>query len=207
MVQIRPATLDDLCQVRDISVHYVRHSRLTFLQNPGSQAMFNEKFQEITGSRQLPYLVAVEQQAPDNQEMVVGYSYLSPFRGHMLSYAPTVELTLFVHPEYQSRAIGTRLLTTILERAEAPEVVHRAREVVADDDGVERTIYADGGSGVRIRNILAVMAIDINGKDDGEALRRWYIQRGFEERGRMKNVGFKMDRWIDTVYLQYTLPE
>jgi L-amino acid N-acyltransferase YncA len=207
MVQIRPATLDDLCQVRDISVHYVRHSRLTFLQNPGSQAMFIKKFLEITNSRQLPYLVAVEQQAPDNQEMVVGYSYLSPFRGHMLSYAPTVELTLFVHPEYQSRAIGTRLLTTILERAEAPEVVHRAREVVADDDGVERTIYADGGSGVRIRNILAVMAIDINGKDDGEALRRWYIQRGFEEMGRMKNVGFKMDRWIDTVYLQYTLPE
>jgi L-amino acid N-acyltransferase YncA len=203
MVQIRPATLDDLSQVRDISVHYVRHSRLTFLQNPGSEAMFKQKFQELQ-SRLLPYLVAVEL---DNQEMVVGYSYLSPFRGHMLSYAPTVELTLFVHPEYQSRAIGTRLLTTILERAEAPEVVHRAREVVADDDGVERTIYADGGSGVRIRNILAVMAIDINGKDDGEALRRWYIQRGFEERGRMKNVGFKMGRWIDTVYLQYTLPE
>jgi L-amino acid N-acyltransferase YncA len=194
MVQIRSPTPGDLSQVHGIAAHYVRHSRVTFLQNPVSQAMVNAKFREITESRGLPYLVAVMQNEEGNQDVVVGYTYLSPFRGHMLSYGPTVELTLFVHPDHQSRAIGTQLITALLERARAPGVLHRAREVIVGEDGVANTIWADG-QGIRIQNILAVMAVDTDGKDNGEALRRWYIKRGFVERGRMEKSGFKMDRW------------
>ena len=82
--------------------------------------MFNAKFKEITNARGLPYLVAVEKMAEDANETVVGHTYLSPFRGHMLSYGPTVELSLFVHPDYQSRNIGSRLLAAVLESAKAP---------------------------------------------------------------------------------------
>jgi GNAT superfamily N-acetyltransferase len=160
-----------------------------------SQAVFDAKFHDITESRKLPYLVAIEEDAENNREIVVGYTYLSPFRGHMLSYGPTVELTLFVHPDHQSRSIGTRLLTAVLESARVPGVVHRAHEVTVDDDGLEHTVYAEDGHGVRLRNILAVMAVDPEGKDGGEALRRWYVKRGFVERGRMDRIGFKKGRW------------
>jgi hypothetical protein len=71
--------------------------------------------------------------------------------------------------------------------------VHRARETIIGDDG--RTTYEGDEGGVRIRNILAVMAVDTSGKDGGEALQRWYIKRGFVERGRMDKIGFKMGRW------------
>jgi L-amino acid N-acyltransferase YncA len=194
MIQIRPATPNDLSQVHQIATHYVQNSCLTFLQNPVSQSMVNAKFGDITESRGLPYLVAVEKTEKYQQGVVVGYTYLSPFRGYMLSYGPTVELTIFVHPDHQSRAIGTQLLTTVLEKARDPGVLHRAREIVVDDEGVEKIMSAEG-EGVRLRNILAVMAVDTDGKDKGEALRKWYIKRGFVERGRMEKFGFKMGRW------------
>lgn len=194
-ITIRSAVLEDLPQVRDIMLHYVRHSCLTFLRNPPSQVMLNAKFHEITNARGLPYLVAIEKKAEGAKETVVGHTYLSPFRGHMLSYGPTVELSLFVHPDYQSRAIGSQLLAAVIESAKAPGVVHRARETIVGDDGEERTLCEGDGRGIRIRNILAVMAVDTDGKDDGEALRRWYIKRGFIERGRMDKIGFKMGRW------------
>ena len=195
MVRIRPATPKDLSQVRDIVVYYVRHSSLTFVQNPVSQAVFDARFHDITESRRLPYLVAIEEDVDNNREIVVGYTHLSPFRGHMLSYGPTVELTLFVHPHHQSHSVGTRLLAAVLESARLPGVVHRAREVTVDDDGLEHTVYAEVGRGVRLRNILAVMAVDPEGKDGGEALRRWYVKRGFVERGRLDKIGFKKGRW------------
>lgn len=195
MVHIRPATPKDLPQIHDIMAYYVRHSCLTFIQNPISQAMVNTKFHSITDSRGLPYLVAVEEHTENSKDIVLGYSYLSPFRGHMLSYGPTVELTLFVHPDHQSRAIGTRLLMAVLESAKAPGVMHRAREDIVSDEGSDVTVYTEDSAGVRIRNILAVMAIDENGKDGGEALKRWYIKRGFVERGRMEKIGFKKGKW------------
>lgn len=195
MVHIRPATVEDLAQVRDIMAYYVRHTSLTFLQNPVSQVMLDAKFHDITESRRLPYLVAIDEDSEKSQEIVVGYTYLSPFRGHMLSYGPTVELTLFVHPDHQSRSIGTSLLTALLESAKISGVAHVARESIIDDDGVQHTIYAADGEVIRVRNIIAVMAVDPDGKDGGEALRRWYINRGFVERGRMDKIGFKKGRW------------
>jgi L-amino acid N-acyltransferase YncA len=195
LITIRPATTADLPQIRDIMDHYVHRSRLTFLQNTASQSMFNAKFMDITSSRGLPYLVAVEREADAGEETVIGHTYLSPFRGHMLSYGPTVELSLFVHPDRQSRSIGSRLLDALLERAKSPGIIHHAREVLVHDDGREETFYSADRAEVRVRNILAVMAVDADGKDGGEALRRWYISRGFVERGRMDRVGFKMGRW------------
>jgi L-amino acid N-acyltransferase YncA len=195
MFVIRPATHKDLPQVRAINIHYVHNTSLTFLQNPISQTQLIAKFEDITASRGLPYLVAIETHVGETEETVVGYTYLSPFRGHMLSYGPTVELTLFVHPEYQNRAVGSQLLSAVLESARAPGVQHRSREMVVGDDGRERVIYGGDGQGVPIRNVLAVMSVDPEGKDGGEALKRWYIKRGFAERGRMEKVGFKKGRW------------
>lgn len=39
------------------------------------------------------------------------------------------------------------------------------------------------------------MAVDTDRPDGGNALRRWYIKRGFVERGRLEKIGFKKGRW------------
>lgn len=136
----------------------------------------------------------------------------------MLSYAPTLELSLFVHPAHQSRSIGSLLLASIISLAQGPSTRHLAREVTEtassnrEEGGVgevHEVLARDdrGEEGAKIRNILAVMAVDPEGKDGGEALLGWYIKKGFIQRGRMEKVGFKRGKWLDTIYLQYALPE
>ncbi|KFY35411.1 hypothetical protein V494_05939 [Pseudogymnoascus sp. VKM F-4513 (FW-928)] len=236
-IQIRPATEADIPQIHTINVHYILNTSLTFLQSPVPKSTFAKNFDEISNVRGLPYLVAVEPgtgnppsyglyrraegvipgqndsaTAGPSEDVVLGYSYLSPFRGHMLSYAPTVELTLFVHPDHQSRSVGSQLFAAILAKAQDPTTRHGAREVTelgGDGEGTELhdVLAGDDGEGAKIRNILAVMAVDPEGKDGGEALLAWYQKKGFTQSGRMKHIGFKKGRWLDTVYLQYDLQD
>ena len=99
--------------------------------------------------------------------MVVGYTYLSPFRPSLPAYTHTGELCLFVHHEHHYKGIGSALLEKLLE--------------------------ACGQS--RIREVLAVMAVDSETIGAGLGLRDWYVGWGFREVGMMERVGWKMGRW------------
>ncbi|KAL4793167.1 hypothetical protein BDV19DRAFT_231506 [Aspergillus venezuelensis] len=83
----------------------------------------------------------------------------------MLSYTATVELSVSIRPESQRLGIGSALLDAVLSAARG--VKHSAFE---DED-----LKGLDGDGVPLRNVLAVMAVDSEGRDGGEALRRWYI--------------------------------
>ncbi|KAJ9316743.1 hypothetical protein DTO271D3_2876 [Paecilomyces variotii] len=205
--QIRPATEADIPEVHAINTHYVTNTVATFLQNPAPLSSMFSKFRDFT-DRGLPFLVAVDdvkstRDTSERQQTVIGYTYLSPFRGAMLSYAPTVELSLFVHKDHTSRGVGSALLSALLEKLQGGKVKHLAREHAGD---LEYEVLAPDG-GVPVRNVIACMALDaVDGKEGGEGLRKWYEKRGFVERGRLKSVGCKKGRWIDTVYLQYIVP-
>lgn len=218
-ITIRPAVESDVPQIHAIFTHYVLNSVLTFLQNVPPQKHTADRLAGVK-ARGLPFLVAVEARndgdcGDEASNKVLGYASVSPFRGYMLSYASTVELSLFLDPPYQSRGLGTKLLPSIID--ELKTACHMAGEYIGDPD---HQVLAEGGAGSSIRNLLAVMAIDTDGKEAGEGLRNWYIKRNFVERGRMVEVGFKKGRWfvyssmsvafadghrIDTIYLQYTL--
>ena len=122
---IRSATPSDLPQILTINTHYILNTVLTFKQTPPSPSILLSKYNDIK-ARRLPYLVAIDssikqknENGNDSNDLVLGYAYLSPYRGEMLSYAPTVELTLFVHPSHQSRSVGSRLLAAILKASES----------------------------------------------------------------------------------------
>jgi phosphinothricin acetyltransferase len=165
-------------------------------------------------ARNLPYLVAVGEHLAndylladtraDIRQVVLGYAYLSPFRGHLTAYAPTVELSLFLHPANHSQGIGSRLLAEMMALLREGKIRH----VAITDEGVFGSEGLGNGSStshtlpptITVENIIAVMAVDPEGKDKGEALRRWYIKRGFEERGRLSRVGFKRGHWYISPY-------
>jgi phosphinothricin acetyltransferase len=207
-VQIRPAQDPDLPQIRAINAHYILHTALTFAETPPPHETYRAKFTDLV-ARGLPYLVAVaEDSANDelfprartgNQQVVLCYAYLSPFRGHLTAYAPTVELSLFLHPAYHSQGIGTKLLAEIVTLLRERNIHHVA---IADesasgsgDFGNNCPISQTIPPTVTVENIVAVMAVDPEGKDQGEALRRWYIKRGFQECGGLSRVGFKRGHW------------
>ncbi|KAJ5719838.1 hypothetical protein N7493_006716 [Penicillium malachiteum] len=203
MLIYREAELADLPEIREINTYYILHTSLTFMRSPPPLEKYESKWHDLK-ARRLPFLVAIDDTVSSGDKAgVVGYTSLSPFRGHLLSYAPTVELSLFVHPGHQSRSIGSNLLSQILELINSGKVYHSVEELHDDQEtGVEEAIQVNAPS--QVRNVIAVMARDPEGMDSGEALRRWYIRRGFVERGRLEKVGFKRGYWIDTVYLQYS---
>lgn len=196
MVSYRAARLEDLAQIRTINTHYILNTSLTFVRTPPPLESYIAKLNDLT-SRGLPYLVAVddEQRANDGNALILGYASLSPFRPQMVSYAPTVELTLFIHPEYQSRAIGSALLAQLLGSVETGQVWHTCDGLGGQIESADASDVHASASGTQVRNVIAVMAVDPEGKEQGEALRTWYLRRGFEECGRMKKVGFKRGNW------------
>jgi L-amino acid N-acyltransferase YncA len=197
-VIIRPARSSDLPQVHEIFTHYVMNTCLTFLSNPPPLSFTVNKFEDITQKKGLPFLVAVDGDGDgDGKERgceVLGYTSLSPFRDSRHGYAPTVELSLYLHPSKVGKGIGSQLLEEVLGLVRRGEVWHAAWEF----EGVEEwevSIRDRDSEGGIVKNVLAVMAVDTSSREEGEGLRRWYAERGFVERGRMKGVGYKMGRW------------
>ncbi|KAH8695001.1 hypothetical protein BGW36DRAFT_263687, partial [Talaromyces proteolyticus] len=185
---IRTATEDDIPQVHAIYCHYVTNTVLTFMQTPPPLESTIDKFRNNTIARGLPYLVAVDEEDED-EKRVIGFAYLSPFRGSMLSYGPTVELSLFLNPNQTNGGIGTRLLSTLLSKLDSKPnttaVLHKAVEHAGYQG------YEEFSEPMPVQNVLACMALDPDGINGGEGLRMWYEQRGFVERGRLKRAGWK----------------
>jgi L-amino acid N-acyltransferase YncA len=196
-IKIRPATENDIPQVHAIYSHYVNNTVLTFMQNPPPLESMVSKFKHITAVRGLPYLLAVEVA----NDTVLGYTYLSPFRGTMISYGPSVELSLFLHPQYSCQGLGTSLLSALL--SSLGPYSYANGESAGRSDGVWHRAIEHAGyqyyeviaDSIPIRNVIACMALDPEAKDGGEGLRRWYEKRGFVETGRLKGVGYKKMKW------------
>jgi L-amino acid N-acyltransferase YncA len=197
-IEIRAATMLDLPQVQSIFNYYVTTSVMTFQINPVEPTYFFAKLDEAK-TLGLPYLVAIEplhndhcngerKGAGEELAKVLGYTYASGFRNFKEGYKHTVEITIFIHPDFQSQGIGSRLLVALLN------ALHHV------------SIPADTFR-PRVKEIIACMAIDTETKDGkrGEGLREWYEKRGFREVGRMANVGWKFERWLGVVFLQLSL--
>ncbi|KIW14666.1 hypothetical protein PV08_07450 [Exophiala spinifera] len=172
-VTVRAAVESDLPQVRQIYEYYVLNTVVSFLVQKPPPDYVAERYHDSV-ARHLPYLVAV-----DEGGTVVGYSYASAFRGFMLGYGHSVEISLYCHPTHQKKGIGSRMIKRLIELLR--QTKHVSKEVGHEDHPVE----------VDVRKVFAVMAIDEEAPGQGMALRDWYKRWGFEEVGRLKGVGFK----------------
>lgn len=187
-ITIRRALPDDIPSINRIHAHYVSNTVITFSTTPNIDAEALDNYNK-TQDLGLPYLVAT-----DSSGSVLGFTYVGPFRGVRPGYRHTLELSLFLHPEHVRKGIGKMLLTRIVAILEEPS---EWREWFEGTRMLEH----------RPKQLIAVMAIDIEGPGGGLKLGDWYVQMGFEERGGLKGVGWKKERWVDTVYLQKTLRE
>ena len=121
-------------------------------------------------SQGLPYLVAASAECPSD---ILGYTYAQGFRAGKGAYRHTVEITLYCHPDQQGKKIGTKLLTRLLDALKNPE---RCPSGMTGDH-VPRA---------RVRQVLAVMAVDETGPRTGLALKQFYERFGFKLVGNPK---------------------
>lgn len=174
---IRSATVEDLPQVQSIFEYYVLNTVVSFLVQKPPADYIKSRYQDST-SRNLPYLVAVEK----GSGKVLGYTYASAFRGFMLGYGHSVEMTIFCHPDHKGQGIGRQLMDAMLRALH--ETKHASKEAGYEDNVVEFSV----------KKVFAIMAVDETASGGGLALRDWYRKWGFEEVGRLKGVGFKKGR-------------
>ncbi|MGW1292457.1 N-acetyltransferase family protein [Streptomyces sp. NPDC002533] len=160
---IRPAVPADLDAVAEIYTYYVRHTVITFEENPPPVADWHQRLDDLA-ARDLPFLVA------ELSGEVIGYTYAAPWRPKP-AYRHTVENSIYLAPDRTGRGLGGALLEALLTAC----------------------------AGTHVRQMIAVIA------DTGSAASAALHRRcGFTDAGRLAAVGYKHDRWIDTLLMQRT---
>ena len=107
-ITIRPARAGDLAEINAIYNHYVAHSTCVWTTQPCSESERREWFEAHDPS--MPVLVA------DSNGRVVGWAALGSFRAAYTA-AGTLEDSVYVHPDFHRRKIGSRLLAALIEAA------------------------------------------------------------------------------------------
>ncbi|WP_369183536.1 N-acetyltransferase family protein [Streptomyces sp. Y1] len=161
---IRPVVAADLEAVAGIYAHYVRHTVVTFDEQPPELSFWQQRLDDLA-ARGLPFVVA------ELGGEVAGYAYVAPWKAKP-AYRHTVENSIYLSPAHTGRGLGGALLEALLAAC-------------AETD---------------VRQVIAVIAD--SGVDASAALHRRF---GFAEAGRLAAVGFKHERWVDTVLMQRTL--
>lgn len=105
---LRDATATDAGRLAEIYNHYIRHTIVTFEEQPVSAADMAARVAE-TAQAGLPWLVAAD------AGQVLGFAYASKWKGRC-AYRHTVESTVYLDPEATGRGWGTRLYAALLPR-------------------------------------------------------------------------------------------
>jgi phosphinothricin acetyltransferase len=117
-ILVRAAVSDDLPALTDIYNHYVRTSPATFHLEPVSLEDRREWMGRYADTGRHRLLVATAGDA------IAGYATSGKLR-EKPGYLPSVETTVYVHPDRQKRGVGARLYDALFA-ALAGEDVHRA---------------------------------------------------------------------------------
>lgn len=103
---IRNVKIEDAEALVNIYNFYVNNTIITFDRTPLSVATFEEKIECLTPT--FPFLVYEE------ENEILGYAYGSVWRKKP-SYKNTLEVTIYLKNGIQSKGIGTKLYTQLLE--------------------------------------------------------------------------------------------
>jgi 2-haloacid dehalogenase len=122
-VEVRPATAADLAVMTEIYNHYVRTSGATFDIEPVTVAARQPWFDEHVDTGPHRLLVATR------DDDVIGWAASSTFRARA-AYDPSVETTVYLHPDHGGRGVGSLLYQQLLADL-AGEDLHRAYALIA----------------------------------------------------------------------------
>ncbi|RMJ23227.1 hypothetical protein PHISP_05910 [Aspergillus sp. HF37] len=182
VAEAEPMYAEDIFAIYE---HYVQETRLVGMHTAGPMGAVANTLTMLR-RRTLPFYVALteDMHAPH----VLGYAYLSPFRGNPgLGFVSTTELCIYVHPGPHGAVNSEQ------------GVRHRGFELHQGHPSLPE--FGEG----TVRNIIASVPVDPDGGERGERVVDWFIDCGFVFKGRLSKVGFKFGKWYDVAHLQYTV--
>ncbi len=122
-VRIRPGRLDDLEAIAGIYNHYVATAGCTFETRPVPAPERRAWFDQHSGGAYRLWVAAPE------EGPAVGWAETGKFRPRP-AYDTTVEVSVYLAPEWAGRGLGSRLYRALFESI-AGENLHRALAVIA----------------------------------------------------------------------------
>ncbi len=158
---IREALRQDLLELLEIYNYEVAHGTATFDLNLKTLEERTQWYEQHTTGKYC--LLTAEEDG-----RAVGYASLSPYRDKE-AYAATVELSIYVSPQYRRRGIGDTLMREILAFARGREDIHTVISVITAENDISI---------------------------------RMHEKYGFEDCGRIREVGVKFGRYLDIVNMQ-----
>lgn len=130
---IRTARAEDVPALLAIYNHAVVHSVATFDLEPLTLAEWQQWYARHNVGNH-PLLVA------EADGTAVGYASLSSYRP-MPAYRSAVELSLYIHPAYQGRGLGSALMQRILDMARQDARTHLVVSVITAENAVSRRLH------------------------------------------------------------------
>ncbi len=173
---IRPATAEDAAAIAAIYAHYVEHSVATFDLTAPDAAWWWAKIADLDAAG-WPFLVAEDREVAGDREIAEG-------RGAVAGFAYVAPWR--VKPAYRQTVEDTVYL--------APGRTGR---------GIGRALMGALLERARAAGARQVIAVVADGGDPSSV--RLHAAFGFTEAGRLRAVGFKHGRWLDTLLLQADL--
>lgn len=122
VINIRGATPADAAAIAGIYNHYVNQTIITFEGKPVPPSEIRRRIQEVQ-SLPLPWLIA------ELHDEIVGYAYASKWK-ERTAYRFSVEVTVYVSPDYIRHGIGLQLYSRLLPALKA-KGVHAAMAGIA----------------------------------------------------------------------------
>lgn len=116
-------------KIQSIYNYYVLHSTATFDIHIPSLASFSARMNGIAAK--YPFLICM--QGTD----ICGYAYASEFRSKD-AFDKTVELTIYLHPDMQSKGIGSLLMSTLLQKLKEKDFITAVSVVTQPNEASEK---------------------------------------------------------------------
>ena len=136
-MEIRVARREDLQQLLDIYNYEVVHGVATLDLQPKSLEEWGRWF-DAHNIKNHPLLVA------EQAGRVAGYASLSPYRSKE-AYRSTVELSIYISPDFRRQGVATALMEAILREARQDPETHTVVSVITDGNEASRKLHEKFG--------------------------------------------------------------
>ena len=136
-MEIRVARREDLQQLLDIYNYEVVHGVATLDLQPKSLEEWGQ-WSDAHNIKNHPLLVA------EQAGRVAGYASLSPYRSKE-AYRSTVELSIYIGPDFRRQGVATALMEAILREARQDPETHTVVSVITDGNEASRKLHEKFG--------------------------------------------------------------
>lgn len=200
----RLARANDFSGTQEIFTHYENSTRMAPARNIAStitrlqQSLGFPDFSDNNDETPaypiylpVPMVVARRIMLDGSEEpKVVGYAYMGPTHRLTDNRQSSMELFLFVHPDYVRRGIGGALLSMLLNLVHSYLGLRCYDWVLVGPFNSVHTMRKN----VNICRIVAAVTLDPETEDGGEWLPLWLETKGFVEYKRSKRIGADSDQ-------------